>query len=178
MKLDSRQTRRLHLAGTIAYPAPFPSVGVISLERGSLRYSARSGAKRQRAPLVVVQETPYESQAVTRVILRKDVAAIFFPGYVKKKAKEFRFSRRAQVTDFEKGQWFVGPEIKISTIVEKLGVPRKAITRRRSVARGLVFIREGSPVLTLSETTESAGEHAAARARVRPGCECKRGCEC
>jgi hypothetical protein len=42
MDLDLRQTRRLYLAGTVAFPTPFPSSGIISFEAGHLKYTLSS----------------------------------------------------------------------------------------------------------------------------------------
>ena len=45
MKLDYRQTRRLYLAGTVAFPSPYPSCGIISFESGNSQYAAIEPAK-------------------------------------------------------------------------------------------------------------------------------------
>src|SRR3954466_5551824 len=130
MKLDAKQTRRLLLAGTVPFPKPFPSSGRISIERVRLVYS-RSVAKKEW--FVVVQEQG--KGTLTRFILRVGVAAIFFPGIWVRRARGrrlFKFSRRHAVHNFERGEWFLGPEINISAIRARLRRPRLKLDRRNN----------------------------------------------
>ena len=74
MNLDFRQTRSLCLAGTAAFPKPFPSARGISIEDGHLSYA--TGAR--EAIFVVVQEEFALEHATTRVVIKENVTAIFF----------------------------------------------------------------------------------------------------
>lgn len=178
-KLDSRQTRRFYLAGTTPFPTAFPSVGVISIELGSLFYSARDASKsKEDALFVVVKEPSYGDEAVSRVVLQKDVGAIFFHGSMEGKngKKVFRFSDADRVEDFEKGEWFFTPDINIQVVKDKLNVKEAEISGQKSIARGIIFVPKDRPVLTvtISEVIEPAGCTYA----TPPGCECKAFCEC
>ena len=99
MDLDCRQTRRLYLAGTVAFPTPYPSSGIISLEAGNLKYAAGEPAKATAG--VVVQEYSHRDRTIIRAILQDDVAAIFIPGKRKPNGK-FRISRKEVVDDLGK----------------------------------------------------------------------------
>ena len=92
MDLDCRQTRRLYLAGTVAFPTPFPSNGIISFESGNLKYAAGEPAKVK--VWVVVQEYSHRDRTIIRAILQEDVAAIFIPG---------TRNRNVEIPDFPRG---------------------------------------------------------------------------
>jgi hypothetical protein len=153
--LDSRQTRRLFLAGTVAFPMPFPSIGTISIEDGDLLYSP--GGQSQPTTFVVVREIPGSERATLRVMQAEDVAAIFFAGGWETSpdgSRVFRFERGGRVEDFEQGEWFLNPEIDAKTIFDRLKIDVK---QSDSDARGVVFVPEQRPVLTISEVTQTAG---------------------
>ncbi len=155
MKLDARQTRRLLLAGAVPFPKPFPSIGRISIERGRLVFSK---AVRQWTSFVVVQDNCEPS--TTRLILRNGVAGIFFPGVwvsVPRRGKVFRFSQAHAAYDLERGEWFLGREINVKAIRERLRNPHLAIDKRRSPARGIVFVYRDRPVMTITEIVQTAG---------------------
>ena len=136
MDLDIKQTRRWYLSGTVAFPTPFPSAGGISVEDGAIIRSEGTG--RQTATFVVVQEEATVEQSTIRVVLDRDVAAIFFPGEFvdTDQGREFRFAEKDGVDDLEKGEWFVNPDIDAAEISKRLGVD---IGRRNSGARGIAF---------------------------------------
>src|SRR5262245_1674674 len=71
MDLDVRETRLLHLSGTLAFPTPFLSVGRISFESGNLRNAAAAPNKPNE--WVVVQERSLHNHAVVRAVALKDV---------------------------------------------------------------------------------------------------------
>jgi hypothetical protein len=111
-----------------------------------------------------------------RIILAKDVAAIFFPGAWETdsdQSRVFRFKRNGRVEDFERGEWFLNPEIDAKKILDKLN---SDVTRRDSDARGVVFVPENRPVLSISEVTQTAGS--ICDVPVSFGCECECQCEC
>ncbi len=165
--LDIRQTRRLHLAGSVAFPTPFPSVGGISIEKGSLRRSA--GGNSQDEAFVIVREESGLEQATSRVFLQEDVAGIFFPGVWVETDKErkFRFAEQDFAYDLEKGEWFLKPHIDAHEINMKL---KTDITDPESGARGIAFVPEDEPVLTITESTQTAGT-ADEASPVLKGCE-------
>src|SRR5262245_19104295 len=138
LDLEYKQMRRLYLAGTIAFPTPFPSSGIISFESGSLKYTA--GAPAKAKVWVVVQEYLHCDLTTIRAILQDDVAAIFIPGTWKANGK-FRISLEAVVDDLERGEWFVDSEVNSATITARLKLPKgDEITSRDSKLRGIVFV--------------------------------------
>ena len=156
MDLDIRQTRRLYLAGTVPFPMPFPSTGTISIEDGSLLIRSPV-TQSARTTFVVVQDRPGGEHSTLRVIRAEDVAAIFFPGAWDNgsdQSRAFRFERGGRVEDLEQGEWFLNPEIDAKTISARLNTD---IARRDSDARGVVFVPENRPVLSISEVTQTAG---------------------
>jgi hypothetical protein len=156
IKLNAQQTQRLLLAGTVGFPRPFPTIGGISIEKSRLVYSKNCA---ESATFVIVQER--HKDAVTRLILRQGVTAIFIPGSwvrrPKTKARVFRFSRRHAVHDFERGEWFLGPEISVEAIRTRLKMPELRIDKRRNKARGIVFVQKDHPVMTITEKAQLAG---------------------
>src|SRR5262249_22547084 len=104
MKLDYRQMRRLYLGGTVAFPRPYPSCGILSFESGNSHYAARGTAKGKFR--VIVQQYSEPDWVLDRAIRQEDVAAIFIPG-TRKANGEFRISRESMVDDFETGEWFL-----------------------------------------------------------------------
>jgi hypothetical protein len=160
MDLDIKQTRRIFLAGTVAFPTPFPSAGGISIEEGSFRLSE----DRQRATFVVVQEKSPIRESTIRVVQISHVAAIFFPGVWvdTDKGPVFRFAKQDGVHDLDEGEWFVGPHVETGRIVARLKLAESNIdiTRRDSGVRGIVFVQEHRPLLTIDECAQSAGEAA------------------
>jgi hypothetical protein len=154
MDLDYRQTRRLYLAGTVAFPTPYPSSGIISFESGNLKYAANEPAKVK--VWVVVQEYSHRDRTIIRAILQEDVAAIFIPGTWKSKG-EFRISRKTVVDDLEAGEWFVDSDVNSAAISARLELSKgNEITSRDSKLRGIVFVAEDARVLSIAEMTETA----------------------
>src|SRR5262245_33342988 len=154
LDLAYRQTRRLYLAGTVAFPIPFPSSGIISFESGNLKYAAEEPAKAK--VWVVVQEYFHRDRTIIRAILQEDVAAIFIPGTRKSNGK-FRISREAVVDDLERGEWFVDSEVNSAAITARLELPKgHDINSRDSKLRGIVFVPEDAHVLNIGELNETA----------------------
>jgi hypothetical protein len=177
MDLDSRQSRRLFLAGTVAFPMPFPATGVISIQKGNLHFS--HGGEPQHATFVVVQEKPGSQRTTLRVIRIEDVAAIFFPGTWQNESaskRVFHFARGDRVEDLEQGEWFLNPEIDAAKIHTRLKIH---VTNQDSDARGVVFVPEHRPVLSITEVTQTAGSTGNdMHVTDLPRCECPcLGCE-
>ena len=149
MDLNILQTRGLYLAGAVAFPKPFPCAGAISIQDGHLSYPTGT----RGATFVVVQEKgSLLEPATTRVVLKVDVAAIFFPGDWQ--GEVFQFAEPDGVHDFEKGEWFLHPDIDADKISEKLKID---IRRPDSGARAIVFVPESKPVLSTHEPVQTAG---------------------
>lgn len=154
MDLDSRQTRRMFLVGTVAFPTPFPSVGTISFETGNMSYPTNESPMAKE--LVVVQEFSQHSRSMVRALLQQHVAAIFIPGF-RDGQGEFRISREASVDDFEQGMWFVDFDVTAATIRARLNRSEQDdFTTRSSILRGIVFVAKNAPVLSIAEMTETA----------------------
>ena len=176
MDLDINQTRRFYLAGTVAFPTPFPSAGGISIEDGSFQLpvdanKSNNGEKKvkqnnreqtETVPFVVVQENTGLKQVTIRVIRESDVRAIFFPGVWvdTDKGRIFRFAEREYVHDLEEGEWFLGPQINAGEITRRLHLRERGIdiTCRDSGVRGIVFVPENQRVVTIHESAQTAGD--------------------
>jgi hypothetical protein len=138
MDLGISQTRRLYLAGAVAFPTPFPSVGTITVKPGEVSFAPQ--VKGPNTLLVTVESEPGFGDATTHVMLAAHVTAIFV--YKGKGNK---------VEDFEDGEWIVGDAIKADK-------PERARAETpRPSRRGIVFIPEHRPVLTISECAQAAG---------------------
>jgi hypothetical protein len=185
MDLDFKVTRGLYLAGTVAFPTPYPSSGIISFESGNLKYAAGEPAK--VTDLVVVQEYSHRDRTIIRAIRQEDVAAIFIPG--RKSKGEFRISRKTVVDDLEKGEWFVDSDVNSAAISKRLELSKgEEITSRDSKLRGIVFVAKNAPVVSIAQMTETAdascdidwpGSFGASRANVYSGClPCASRCLC
>ena len=183
MKLNSALSRRLMLAGTVEFPTPYPTVGTISIETHQVHYPPDDRVEEE--VFVVVQELQHLSESVTRVIAKEHVAAIVFVGGGGKKgAKEDKgndengFARCAESFDAETCIWFLKPDIDLKKIAKHLGIGAEALAGRDSPARGIVFVPEFAPVLSMCESTQIAAEAAEAphpRHRIMY-CQC--GCSC
>lgn len=156
MQLDRRQTRHLFLAGTVAFPISFPSLGTISFEEGSLQLWRDIDPRGQL--FVVVQEGYQRKQGVVRAALVEDVAAIFFAGERENKDdpySRFRFSNSDRADSLENGEWFLDKDISVGTIEDRLKVPKDQlrIMTRASIAKGIIFVPEDRPLLTQGIST-------------------------
>jgi hypothetical protein len=152
MDLDVRQTRRLFLAGTAAFPTPFPTAGAVAFETGYLKYSR--GARPKETAFVSVVELSHRTRSKTRVILQEDVSALFIPG--RWRGGQFRISRRAQVHDLERGEWFLDGDVNADCVRERLKLKECPVDPENSVLRGIVFVAGHRPVITTSQRVELA----------------------
>jgi hypothetical protein len=160
MDFDRKQTRRFHLAGTVSFPTPYPTAGGISIEVGSFKFPG----EKKEATFVVIQESTAVEESTIRVVQTSNVAAIFCPGVWEdtKEGRIFRFAKREEVRDLDEGEWFLGSNIDADKVSKRLNLAESKIdiTRRDSGVRGLVFVQENLPVLTIIEYAESAGDAA------------------
>jgi hypothetical protein len=156
MDLDYRQMRRLYLAGTVAFPMPFPTVGSISIEEGKLARSPQGSMENKL--LVLVREELTPEHARTHIILAEWVSAIFYFT-----AKDNR------VDDFENGKWELGPPANADKVSG--GKAKASGTRRETGRRGIVFVQEHRPVLTLDEVAQTAGSVGARPVGYVQGCD-------
>jgi hypothetical protein len=187
MDFDARQTRRLFLAGTVAFPTPFPSTGVISLANGHLKYAEKPNQK--TVPIVVIREHERRDRSSRRLVLQEHVAALFIPG-TRKPDGTFSISRKKWVNNFERGEWFLHTDVNIDEITYRLASPDKKKAKDKNndkdnlVLRGIIFVPERLPIVTMSEEATTAGEaieYAQAGCttdRWEFGCTCDKGCTC
>ena len=175
LDLDVRRTRSMLLAGTAAFPMPFPSAGSISIEDGSFSFppevaklpvekgKGKGGGEKKKekedVTFVVVEEKPAIDGGTLRVIRQSDVTAIFFPG-VWVDDKIFRFAEPDGVRDLDEGVWFHGSEVSADRIAARLKLDNQGmdIHCRRSGVRGIVFVGDERPVLTIHERVETAND--------------------
>lgn len=154
MELDARQTRSLFLAGTVAFPTPFPSSGTISFDVGRLTYSPCD--RPMEKDLVISQEYQIARTNV-RLMLQDDVSAIFVPG-VRDERGAFQISNEPCVEDFEKGEWFLDTDVNPGTVRARLNLKdHDDISTRNSILRGIVFIPEDRATLHITELAQKAG---------------------
>jgi hypothetical protein len=156
MDLDVRQTRNFLLAGTAAVPTPYGQLGSIAFDVGSFR--RRRGVRRDRRRLLtVIQHCGHAT--VLRVMLRSDIAALYIHGD-EVGGGPFQMSPEASVDDFEKGEWFLGPDIRKGEVRRRLNLRRRRddISTRDSILRGVAFVIEGRPVFEITEAAHAAGE--------------------
>ncbi len=154
MDLDNRQTRRLFLAGTVAFPTPFPSVGTISFQSGNLSYSP--GVQSNSKDVVVVQDQSDRDWTRIHSILREHVAAVFIPG-TREHDGRFQIARDKSVDDDEKGEWFIDSDVSAEAIRARLRLTDEVdITSPDSILRGIVFVVEFRPVVSNAEMIATA----------------------
>jgi hypothetical protein len=154
MDLDAKQTRNFLLAGTVAFPTPFPSTGAISLYMGHLTYSP--GQAPQNKEVVLLQQF-HGNTTVLRLMLQEDVSAIFIPGE-RDGGGVFRISHEPYVDNFDRGEWFLRSDVSPATIRARLNLqPNDDIATRNSILRGIVFIDEDQPILHITEVAQTAG---------------------
>jgi hypothetical protein len=147
------------LAGTVAFPISFPSIGTISFEEGS--WQLWRDEKPVGQLFVVVQEGYHHKQGVLRAARAEDVAAVFFAGERENpddRYSRFRFSDDSRADNLENGEWFLHGEILPDTITGRLNVPKDQlrIMERASIAKGIIFVHEDRPLLT--QVISTAGE--------------------
>ncbi len=155
MDLDARQTRNLFIAGTVAFPTPYSTTGVISLDVGQLTYSPGEPAKTN--DLVISQELR-SNRTVVRLMLQQHVSAIFVPG-VRDSAGKFQISDAPRVDSLERGEWFVDTDVNQATVRARLKLkPKDDISTRNSILRGIVYIAQDRPLLRINEVALTAGD--------------------
>jgi hypothetical protein len=144
----------------VPFPTPYPTAGGISIEEGSFHFSN----EKHNATFVVIQENTTVEESTIRVVPNSNVAAIFFPGvWVETEGRRvFQFAKREGVHDLDEGEWFLGPHIDAAKIMTRLKLTESNIdiTRRDSGVRGIVFVPENLPVLTINQYAETAGDAA------------------
>jgi hypothetical protein len=154
MDLGARQTRGLYLPGTVPFPTPYPSTGPISFDVGHLSYSA---IEPPRDKDLVVSQEHRGNQTIVRVMLQEHVSAVFIPG-ARNVDGVFRPSDKAQVDNFDEGEWFLGSDVNADVVRRRLKLGVQAdISSRGSKLRGIVFIATERPVLRIMESTGTAG---------------------
>lgn len=155
MNLDSRQTRRLFLAGTVALPTPFPTVGTIYFDKGSLTYSSTN--RSDDKDLVVIEHCIDRKNTVTCTVLREHVAALFVPGT---RSDDGKFQNEAKnIDNDEDGEWFLDSDISEKVIRSRLALAANAdLASRESKLRGIVFVQGKQPVICSAELITTAEE--------------------
>lgn len=180
MDLDARQTRRLFLAGTVAFPQPFPSTGEITFEGGNLKFAGDQAQKPE--PMVAVQEHARRNRSSRRVVLQDHVTALFIPG-TRSPDGTFCISRKKWVNNFERGEWFLHSDVNPDAVRDRLAPEDKKAKGKNgkngdTTLRGIIFLPEHLPVVSMTEETTTAGE---ALECIEYGCTCERrefGCTC
>jgi hypothetical protein len=153
MDLDARQTRSFYLAGTVALPKPFPTLGTISFKSGQL--TAAPGERPQDKNLVLVNDFQ-GNRTIVRLMLQEDVAAIFVPG---ERDGRGAFQPSAHVESIDKGEWFVGSDVNAATIRARLNIAQQIdVASRNSVIKGIVFVGKDRRIFKVTEDSQAAGD--------------------
>src|SRR5262249_54738234 len=116
MDLDARQTRSLLLAGTIPFPAPFPTSGAISLTIGGLKHARDASSKNTE---LVVSGHGRDNTVERRLMRQIDVAGIFIPGVWDERGV-FHIANAPCVDNFDQGEWFLDADVNAQTIRQRL----------------------------------------------------------
>ena len=155
MDLDFQQTRRFFLAGTVAFPTPCMTTGIISFQ--PCNWTMAAGADKLSDDVVAVQEPCEGNLHCIRIMRRSDVAAIFIPG---KPNDEGMFQNAADtyLKDMDEGEWFVASDAHPNAITERLRLRGVDITRPDSGLRGVVYLPATARVLNILEMAATAAE--------------------
>jgi len=169
MDLDARQSRGFFLAGTVPFPAPYPTTGIIALDTFQLAYSQGQAAHATKIVLVVEFSG---NETIVRTMRRDDVSAIFIPG-TRDANGTFHISHASQVGNIEHGEWFLDGDVESGEIRRRLNLnDQDDISTRNSVLRGIVFIAEDRPIMRTTEVFYTAG---ADEELLETACTCKWG---
>jgi hypothetical protein len=155
MDLDSQQTRRFFLAGTVAFPTPSMTTGIISFH--ACNWTVAQGADKLSDDVVAVQEPHEGNLNCIRIMRRSDVAAIFIPGK-RNDGGAFRNAAEPYLKDMDEGEWFIASHADPSVITERLRLAGDDISRRDSGLRGIVYLPATAPVLNIFEMAATAAE--------------------
>jgi hypothetical protein len=155
MKLDARQSRSLFLAGTVALPRPYPTLGTISFEGGELNFAP--GGQAEKRDLLTLHEYQH-GRTIVRVMIQEDVSAIFIPGERDGRGA-FQISSRPYADNLEQGEWFIDTDVNEATVRARLNLPQQvSISSPDSILRGIVYIAEHRTILKITEVAETASE--------------------
>jgi hypothetical protein len=169
-QLDSRQTRRLLLAGTVALPKPFPCTAVVRLEKGSLTLAC--GEEPVEEWFVVIREHGDLCRAVTRRVRTSDVVALYFPGGAVADGDNDSADQKptdencdCSVDDLDAGLWVLQAEVNRKGVKSRLGVD---LSDPASCVQAIVFVRKHAPVYTVTELAQTAFDLQGPKTAVRP----------
>jgi hypothetical protein len=172
MDLDARQTRSFFLAGTVALPSPYPTLGTISFTAGQMTYSP--GERPQDKDLVILYEYQ-QNRTIVRLMLQEDISAIFVAGERDARGV-LQLSARDYSENIEQGEWFVDTDVNAATVRARLNLQQQIdISSRNSVLRGIVFIAEDRPIFHVTEFSQTAGADVESEG-FYPCCPCWRIC--
>lgn len=155
------------LEGTVAFPMPFPSLARISFEIGE--NTDHTMPELAGKDVVVLQEVR-DKASVRQIMARDKVSAVFVPG-ARDEQETFHISAAPHATDLESGEWFFGPDINSETLRTRLNLRETDdVSTRNSVLRGIVFLGESLPVLSVTEVGATAGTVEFERRQLHAGC--------
>lgn len=157
-QFDSRQSRRLLLAGTVALPKPFPCTAIVRLEKGSLTLAC--GEDPVEEWFVVIREPGDLSSATTRRVRASDVVALYFPGGAvgggdEKPAEATGTNENCgcSVDDLDGGLWVLQADVHRKGVKSRLGVD---LSDPKCCVQAIVFVPKHAPVYTVTELAQTA----------------------
>jgi hypothetical protein len=129
--LNPLETRRMHLAGTVPFPTPFPTVGTVWLKAGK--------------STLVIEDPVHFDNKVTKTVYLDNVAAIFAPD---PSGGDWSDPCGNKCIDFERGKWFFGKNIitGITSSISSESFP------------GIVFVAADAPVFSRVDLTLTAAK--------------------
>lgn len=155
MDLSPQQARRFFLSGTVAFPTPFLSSGIISFETNN--WTLGVGQPALATSFVVVQEVAAGAGTIVRVIKQEDVAALFVPGEMV--GSEFEVSNSATIDNLEQGLWFYNTKVDVEAIQQAIKPkPDTSFLNRSSSLRGIAYVQAGAQIWNVAEIPATAAE--------------------
>jgi hypothetical protein len=137
---DPLATRRMYLAGTVPFPAPFPTVGTVTNKNSKLVFPVLGEVAK---PTLIVEDPVRFDNKVVRTVFLKDVAALFVPEAAEDNCCTDPCGKAS--VNFEKGKWYLGEE------VAGVGTDGKPFP-------GIVFVVADASVLSRIDLTLPAAE--------------------
>lgn len=155
MDLSPQQARRFFLSGTVAFPTPFLSSGIISFETNN--WTLGVGQPALATNFVVVQEHAAGDRTIVRVIKQEDVAALFVPGEMI--GSQFEVSNSPTIDNLEQGLWFYNTKVDVEAIQQVIQPkPDTSFHNRTSSLRGIAYALASAQIWNIAEIPSTAAE--------------------
>lgn len=167
MNSDLAQVRDSYLDGTVAFPLPFPSLGRISFDVG--RAADHTLPELENKEVLILQEVRGQT-SIQQVTRQENVMAVFIAG-TRDGKHGFQISQAPHATDLDEGEWFFGADVNRQTMRARLNLrDGDDVSSGSSVLRGIIFVGENHPVLSVTAVGQPAGDVDFERRQIRAAC--------